>query len=276
VTGCVLSGIACARPAEDGSTHEPAREHGWSCCVPSHLRLASALNVIPDRVDELAGLGYVERDTRVGKQRLLLHHDDGRPFVFPVPGPADQPAHAFPAGPVPGQRGGARVHAAPSSQPPLSLDVVDLTSGVNHEARQLLARGVLGLDDDQVGHLSAATILHGWVRDWADILREGEPMPRVRDMCRWLSDRLDWAAGKHPALDEFAGDLLELRGTLTALTGRGDPPPETLSAPCPDCSMLSLFRDAGLERVVCGNGCLRLWTDEEYTGYARTLIKEAS
>jgi hypothetical protein len=253
--------------------HEADYERNLLCCNRAYLRLASALNVIPDRCDELSGLGYVERDTRVGKQRLLLHHDDGRPFVFPVPGPADQPAHAFPAGPVPGQRGGARVHAAPSSSPPLSLDAVDLTSGVNHAARQLLARGVLGLDDDQVGHLSAATILHGWVRDWAEIRREGEPMPVVREMCRWLAVRLDWAAAKHPALDEFAGEVLELRAVLTALTGRAEPPPEGLPTPCPGCGHLALYRDADLERVACGS-CAVLLTEDGYAVHVRGVVDE--
>jgi hypothetical protein len=250
MTACIV----CPPRGSDDPGHEPDYERNLLCCNRAYLRLASALNVIPDRCEELT------------RERSLLFEDV----------PADPVALAFPAGSVPGQRGGARVHAAPSSSPPLSLDAVDLTSGVNHAARALLARGVLGLDDDQVGHLSAATILHGWVRDWAEIRREGEPMPVVREMCRWLSDRLDWACSRHPALDEFAGEVLELRGVLTALTGRAEPPPETLSAPCPGCSMLSLFRDVDLERVVCGNGCLRAWTDEEYAGYARSLIKEAS
>jgi hypothetical protein len=254
VTGCVLSGIACARPAEDGSSHEPAREHGWLCCVPSHLRLASALNVIPDRVDEASSHGYVVRSAST-----------------------DPVAHLMPAGPVPGQRGGARVHAAPSSQPPLSLDVVDLTSGVNHDARQLLARGVLGLDDDQVGHLSAATILHGWVRDWASIRREGEPMPRVRDMCRWLSDRLDWAAGKHPALDEFAADLLELQRTLDAIAGHLPPRPQPVDRPCPACGSLTVVREPPpahgppTEYVVC-KSCQRVLTEAEYRDHLKEVI----
>jgi endogenous inhibitor of DNA gyrase (YacG/DUF329 family) len=269
VTGCVLSGIACAPPVDERA-HDPDREHGLLCCAPSLLRLASALNVIPDRVDELGGHGFVVRDGRPGTRAVLV---DGQ--AVRVPAMADPVANLWPAGPVPGQRGGARVHAAPASSPPLSLDAVDLTSRVNHEARRLLARGVLGLDDDQVGHLSAATILHGWVRDWADIRREGEPMPVVREMCRWLADRLDWAAARHPALDEFAGEVLELRGVLTALTGRGEPPPETLSAPCPSCGLLSLYRDDSLERVVCGGGCAERWTDEEYAAFARSVIEAA-
>lgn len=267
MTGCVV----CPPRGSDDPGHEPDYERNLLCCNRAYLRLASALNVIPDRVDELGGHGYVERDARPGSRAVLV---DGH--AVRVPAMADPVANLWPAGPVPGQRGGAKVHAAPASMPPLSLDAVDLTSGVNHAARALLARGVLGLDDDQVGHLSAATILHGWVRDWAEIRREGEPMPNVREMCRWLSDRLDWACAKHPALDEFAGEVLELRGVLTSLTGRGEPPPETLSAPCPSCGLLSLYRDDDLERVACGGGCLRLWTDEEYAGYARTLIKEAS
>ena len=264
MTACIV----CPRRGPDDDGHEPDHERGLRCCNPAFLRLASALNVIPDRCDELSGLGYVERDARPGSRAVLV---DDR--VVRVPAMADPVANLWPAGPVPGQRGGARVHAAPSSSPPLSLDAVDLTSRVNHDARVLLARGVLGLDDDQVGHLSAATILHGWVRDWAGIRREGEPMPVVREMCRWLADRLDWACSRHPALDEFAGEVLELRGVLTALTGRAEPPPEGLPTPCPGCGHLALYRDADLERVACG-ACSVLLTEDGYAVHVRGLVDE--
>lgn len=263
MTGCVLSGIACAPPVDE-QAHDPDREHGLLCCAPSLLRLASALAAIPERHEELGGLGFVVRDG--GGSLVLDRVGDPVPHHDPV-------ANLWPAGPVPGARGGARVHSAPASSPPVSLDVVDLTSGVNHAARALLARGVLGLDDDQVGHLSAATILHGWVRDWADIRREGEPMPVVRDMCRWLADRLDWAAGRHPALDEFAGELLELRGVLNGLTGRSEPRPELLPTPCPGCGLLTLHRDADIERVACG-ACPVLLTEERYAGHVRDLVAD--
>lgn len=266
--------IVCPPRGPDDDGHEPDYERGLLCCVRAHLRMASALNVIPERVDELLGHGFVERDVRPGVRRALVRGEwTGRLYEVAAPAPADPVANVWPAGPVPGQRGGAKVHAAPSSSPPLSLDAVDLTSRVNHDARALLARGVLGLDDDQVGHLSAATILHGWVRDWAGIRREGEPMPVVREMCRWLADRLDWAAAKHPALDEFAGEVLELRAVLTALTGRAEPPPEGLPTPCPGCGHLALYRDADLERIACGS-CSVLLTEDGYAVHVRGLVDE--
>lgn len=260
--------VVCPPRSAEDEGHDPDRERGLQCCARAFLRLASALNVIPDRVDELGGGGFVERDVRPGTRAVLV---DDR--VVRVPAMADPVANLWPAGPVPGQRGGAKVSSAPGSSPPVSLDAVDLTSGVNHAARALLARGVLGLDDDQIGHLSAATILHGWVRDWAEIRREGEPMPDVREMARWLGDRLEWAAGMHPALDEFAGEVLELRGVLTALTGRSEPPPQAMDQPCDRCHELALILEPDSGYIVCGV-CGRVMTGDEYAEYLRGVIKE--
>ena len=260
MTPCVV----CPPRGPDDGGHEPDRERGHQCCATAYLRLAGALNAIPDRVDELLGLGYVERDA-LRYPRVLDRSGEPVPHHDPV-------ANLWPAGPVPGQRGGAKVHAAPSSVPPLSLDVVDLTSGVNHEARRLLARGVLGLDDDQVGHLSAATILHGWVRDWADIRREAEPMPTVRELSRWLSDRLDWACEKHPALDEFARDLFELQAALDAITGQLPARPQRVDRPCPACGWWALSKAPGEEYIRCGR-CDRALTDDEYREHLEDVIK---
>lgn len=98
-------------------------------------------------------------------------------------------------------------------------------------------------------------------------------MPTVGELCEWLLNRLDWACQHHYALDEFAAALGRLYRTLQGVNGLFQPPPETLSAPCPDCHTLSLFRDADIERVACGN-CARLLTEEDYAAYASRLIEE--
>lgn len=189
--------------------------------------------------------------------------------------PADPAAASVPAGPVPQPSKWSRVAGTRPAREPVNLDAVDLTSRVNHDARRLLARGALGLDDDQVGHLSAATILDGWARDWAGRRGEGLPRPAPDVLCGWLGDRLDWACAEHPAVDEFADELSDLYRTLMGVTGWSTPPPETLSVECPSCAMLTLYRDADLERVACGS-CPRLMTEQEYAEHCRRLIEEAA
>lgn len=251
------------------------REDAWAeigaVCIRCRDRMAAALRNIPHLLAELQGLGYVERDLRPGTRAVRL---DG--ILTRVQAAADPVANVLTAGPLNGSKGAPRVSGSPTASVPISLDAVDLSGPVNHEARRLLARGLLGLDEDQTGHLSAATILDGWVRDWASYRTEGPPHPQVPLLCSWLLDRLDWACGTHPAVDEFAGEVRELHSTLTAACGRFEAAPETLTAPCPDCGLLALYRDVDAERIACGAGCARLMTEEDYAEYVRMLIEEAA
>lgn len=172
---------------------------------------------------------------------------------------------------TPGRSPHARVSGSRDRPLPIRVDPVDLAGPVNHGARRLLARGALGLDDDQTGHLSVATVLDGWARDWATALGHRLPEPTVPALARWLGDRLDWACDHHDALDEFAADLRELHGTLLALGGTLPPRPEVLPAPCPGCGMLTLVRRD--DRIGCGAGCPRLMTEDDYAAYCRTLTR---
>lgn len=266
--------IVCPSRGPDDPGHDPDYERGYLCCFRAWSRMAGALRAIPDLVDELQSLGRVERDGRDSKVLYPPTHARAGQLVAHF----DPVANGFTAGPVPQPTKWSRVTGTRPAREPTSLDRVDLTYRVNHEARRLLARGALGLDDDQVGHLSAATILDGWVRDWATYRDDGPPTPSVRRLAGWLLDRLDWACRTHPALDEFAEDLRELRGTLDAMCGHFDAPPETLSAPCWGCGWLTLIRDGDAERVLCAapstRECSRLMTDDDYAEYAQQLIKE--
>lgn len=240
MTACVV----CSVP--DGEPHEAAE--GWQCCWRAWARMAGALRSIPDLVVELHGLGYVVRNGR-----------------------SDPVAHVLPSGPLNGSKGSPRVNGSREAPIPIRIDPTDLLASSRMGSLSVAITGLY--PSDQIGHLAVATELEFWVRDWADIRREGIPLPNVRELSRWLLDRLEWACAHHPAIDEFAEKVRQIRSALTAAAGRFDAPPETLAAPCDSCGMLSLFRDVDLERVACGS-CARLMTEDEYATYARWLIKE--
>lgn len=295
MTGCLV------HPGED---HDPDHEEGWTVCRRGHDRMAGALRAIPDLVDELSGLGYVERDVRTLKctmlicdtparwrgsfepkegppdprlalcaSHALILFTDGLLFgVRPVLPAADPIAHTLTAGPLNGSKGSPRVSGSSEARVPIRIDPTDLTAPARPGSLAVAYRGAYVYD--QIGHLSVATELEFWARAWADERGERSPYPTVRLLAPWLLDRLGWACGHFMALDEFAEKLRTMRNALTAAAGRFDAPPETLSAPCPECRMLTLYRDVDMERVACAAGCLWLMTDEEYAAYAKRLIEE--
>src|SRR5690606_32327969 len=116
------------------------------------------------------------------------------------------------AGPVPGRWGRPRVSGTRSVPAPAPLDRIDLTLPARPAARRLLARGALGIDSDQIGHLSVATILDTWVRDWRDTCWPGTHLPAatVADLVTWLRTRLPDACQRHPRIAEFAGEVSQV------------------------------------------------------------------
>jgi hypothetical protein len=112
------------------------------------------------------------------------------------------------------------MRAAPQSGEPLNWSAYDLTLPADQATRALMARAFLGLDPDQIGDLSVATILETWVRDWRETLFPTEhlPEPYVTTLCRWLGDRLDVACDDHPAIDEFAAEMSQLTRTVATVS----------------------------------------------------------
>lgn len=266
MTQCIL-----CRPDDDGVTHPT--EPGWQTCFAGYRRMAAALRDIPVLVDELAGLGYVERDARPKldqEGRTALAVGDGGRVVGLR---ADPVAYALPSGPVNGARSGPRVMSSGERSLPIRIDPTDLLLPARPASLAIADTGAYA--SDQVGHLAVATELEFWARDWADARRERCPLPTVPVLAGWLLDRLDWACGHHPALGEFAEKLRSLRSTLTAAAGRYEPRPEVLEVPCPGCHQLALYRDADLERIACG-GCPVLLTEESYADHVKDLIREVS
>jgi len=125
---------------------------------------------------------------------------------------------------------------------------------------------------DQSGEISAATILDGWCRMFAEERRESVPTPRPADQSKWLLDRLD-ELFKHPAVDELAKEIGDLWHVLRRAAGLTMPKEELLiGVPCRslDCEMKRLYRLPASEWVECF-ACGNLLTEAEYQEWVRLL-----
>jgi hypothetical protein len=134
------------------------------------------------------------------------------------------------------QINGSRVRSTPQASEPINWRPYDLALPADPRKRELAARVALGTDPEaewQDGVLSVATELDGMVRDWLTYRAdEHAPAPTVTSLCRWLSHRLEWACEHHPAVDEFAGDLVELAREVRS-AGRVDSGMGTFVGRCP-------------------------------------------
>jgi hypothetical protein len=157
-------------------------------------------------------------------------------------------------------KGGARVTGSSEQSLGVSIPVLDLMGPANTGA-------VHDLYGDQTGMVSVASILDGWVADWADTRGKGEtkPVPTVPRLTEWLAKRLDWAAREHPALDDFAADI---RRTVAALrAANGDLPQEDEhkdGIECAKCDRMSLYDTGDFIECVEPTGCGKLLTPSEY------------
>ena len=122
--------------------------------------------------------------------------------------------------------------------------------------------------EDQVGNLSAATVLDQWVRDVRDTLFPGQHLPEatVDELVMWLRNRVGDICDRHPAVAEFAEEIRALRSALRAAAEETEPAPEPCDGvTCARCKMRALFRRPGdTYRAECST-CGKLYTDGEYT-----------
>jgi hypothetical protein len=125
--------------------------------------------------------------------------------------------------------------------------------------------------DDQAGELPVASVLDSWARDWQTYRNENLPPPTVDRLTRWLSDRLDWAADHHPAIDDFAEELAEQCSLVYNAAGlRGPQPADMVGVPCRQCDQMNLYHWPGSDRVECGS-CPALMTVEDYHRWAELV-----
>lgn len=205
---------------------------------------------------------------------------------------ADPLAAVNGAGPIPGRTPQPSVSGSRDRTTPAQLDVVDLTAaarpaavhiryGVDRKTNKDWAP--LGGDPDQIGHLSAATILDHWVSDWRAAFwpEQHLPVPTVADLVAWLraghtpdgpGPRVDTACDQHPAIDEFAADIRRLRNALRAALGETPPRPELVhGVACRSCDTRAVLRLPGdTYEAECGT-CGLLYTRAELTDWTGRL-----
>jgi hypothetical protein len=158
-------------------------------------------------------------------------------------------------------KGGARVSGSSEQSLGVSVPVLDLMGPANSGT-------VHDVHGDQVGMVSVASILDGWVADWVDTRGKGEtrPVSTVGRLTDWLAKRLDWAVREHPALEDFAADI---RRTVAALkAANGDLPQEDVhkdGIECARCDLMALYEvDDFIECDEGNGGCGKLLTPSEY------------
>jgi hypothetical protein len=181
----------------------------------------------------------------------------------------DPVADLLPAGPVRGLSRQPRVSGSKEPPAPTSVDRIDLTLPARQGSVALWARAEFGQDPDQDGILSVATILDCWVRDWREALWPDHslPAPTVPELARWLRNRVEDACDQHPAIDEFAAEMKDVRYALRRELGETEAQPETepyKGVACQKCDLRGvLMRKPGQDYIECKN-CGMLMTGPEY------------
>jgi hypothetical protein len=135
-----------------------------------------------------------------------------------------------------------------------------------------------GWPEDQIGHLSTATVLDRWVRDWRAALFPDQHLPKatVDELVSWLRNRLQDACDQHPAIVVFAEDIRTLRSALRQAAGETDSPPEPCEGvSCRRCSMMTLYRQAGGDVACINPDCQAVLREDEYLDWVKTLAAEA-
>jgi hypothetical protein len=181
---------------------------------------------------------------------------------------------ATPAGPI-GRSNQRRVSGSRHAPIPANLHQLDLTAQARQGSRAPHARGVLGLDKDQIGHLSIATELDTWVRDWREQLFADQhlPVPTVTTLVAWLQTRLGDACDRHEDIDEFAADIRQLRQLLHGALQLGPARKELCpGVACRSCDRVALYRDGAA--VQCG-WCRQYYSEREYTDWVALLDADA-
>ncbi|MFJ2676359.1 hypothetical protein [Streptomyces sp. NPDC087525] len=89
--------------------------------------------------------------------------------------------------------------------------------------------------------------LETWVRDWethgwAELLEAGTLQQRVDHAARTLRFNLEWAVAHHPAIDEFAHEIWQMRRQCQAQI-TGERPPRRIPVACPCGAVLRVTLD---------------------------------
>jgi hypothetical protein len=157
---------------------------------------------------------------------------------------------------------------------PIGVTALDLKAGAKVPNP---TRAVRDWPEDQVGHLSAATILDQWIRDIRIALFPSLHLPdaTVSELVRWLQNRLEDICDHYPAVVGFAEEIRNLRSALRSAAGESDPQPELCEGiACRRCDLMTLYRQPGGD-VSCANpDCAAVLREDEYLEWVKTLAAE--
>jgi hypothetical protein len=225
-------------------------------------------------------------DGQLREEPNPIDHDDWRRVPWPTSDPAQRPDWSWwrggkaddplnrvlPMGIVSSSLGaGARVSGSKERAAPADVDLLDLTATPRAAFPTAAGRAHKA---DQIGLPSVAADLDLWVRDWRDTLFPGQhlPEPTVPSLVGWLDKRLHRACDAHPAIDEFATEMFELRRALRGKLGLNAPPKQLCHGVfCKSCDRKTLYREGGL--ITCGN-CGLNYSEEEYRKWIGLLNAE--
>lgn len=247
-------------------------------CGPHRSRVAGQLRDIPILCDELRGeepADFTKGEERIEEKADHLVDLDGE--LAAVVRVEHLHVLGVNAGAIAGQSSAPRVKGSREAPVPISLDRVDLLSDA-HALNLVKAYDPDAEEwrvphpEDQIGHLSAATVLDGWCAMFAEERRESVPTPRPADQSRWLLDRLD-ELFKHPAIDEAAKEVGDLWHVLRRACGLTTPKPEICQGiPCRsiECDLKTLVRLPGSQFIECSS-CGNLLTEDEYQEWCRMV-----
>lgn len=175
---------------------------------------------------------------------------------------------------VPGAQGGDGRSKNPEAPLPFVVDPLDLVSPwVTPQGPLRLARLAENADLQQ-GHMPVRDTLWWRIKDILSYRTAGEsgPEPDVSAMCSWLEVRTDWLCESYLPLDEYADEMVQLRGLLFALVGRPEPderPTVLPGIPCIRCRHVSLTRDHDGTVRCSWQDCMGVWTAPEYERASR-------
>lgn len=174
----------------------------------------------------------------------------------------------------PPRGGGQKVSGSRTPPVPINLDSVDLAGLARPGSRTPYVRGILGLDEDQTGHLAAATTLHRIAQEWRLHRNRSEQAPPadVPELIDWLDVRLGDACDTYPDIADNVTEFKDLKAALRATVGDFPPRPQRCDGiPCRKCDLRALYRTEPW--ITCGN-CGQLYSHSEYHEWTRLLAAD--
>lgn len=267
---------------------EPRLPDRSPVCEGDRYRLGRQLEDIGRLHSRLVNPDPVEYDDRQYDAQYELWDKNSKAWVVRNEQRRTDPLGAIGGvAPIPSRNSQPSVSGSRERPIPINVDSVDLAAHARPGSVGIRTRGDWshrpGGDPDQVGRLSVATVLDFWVRDWRDTLWLDQHLPpaTVPELIAWLrvgasedavGVRIDDACDRHPAIDEMAIEVHNLRRALRGVLGETDPQPELIDGvACRSCDLRALVRQPDdFYRAECG-GCGLLYTDAEFAEWVTQL-----